>query len=285
MILLALAAGGALWAGGGRLDIGKLRRDYIALRYLQDATTAVTQQPMDRALAVRRLTRALELAPEAAIIAAAAPELFIAAGDYARALRELNRRGSRDPYLTGLCLLKLGQTGTGAQLVLRASRLAGELHALGRLDDRQYAMQLNNVGYVLADAGVQLDQAREMLRTATNILPLDPNCIDSLGWLYYRLGDSHRAVFYLERAARLHTGRPEPDVCYHLGAAYARDGRHGRAAKLLRLALRLDPSHEEARRELDRLNWLLPQLTLARVIPARLPARSRPAWASRDHDA
>lgn len=102
-----------------------------------------------------------------------------------------------------------------------------------------------------------------MLETAVDVLPLDVNCVDSLGWLFYRTGDYRRATFYLERAVRLQSSPAEPELLYHLGAAYARQGDRRRAVKMLTKAQALDPEHPEVRRELRTMHWLLPSPAMA----------------------
>lgn len=258
-----LAASAAVFRAELAQAADKMRRDYVAWRHVQDAAAAVRGRPVNRPLAVVRMERALELAPDEQALRAAAPEVFMAAGDYDRALRILARLPEPDTLLLGYCLLKVGAKERGARLVLNSAHLAGEMHRRGLLTERQYALQMNNAGYLLADAGVELAQAKAMIELALSIMPLDANIIDSMGWVHYRLGDVRKAIFYLERAVRLQTGPREPELYYHLGAAYAREGRIARATKHLRIALRLDPHHDEARREMNRLNWLLPLPMLA----------------------
>lgn len=260
---VAVAAGAAAYSEELAQAADKMRRDYVAWRYMQDAAAAVRGRPMNRPLAVARMERALDLAPDEQALRAAAPEIFIAARAYDRALSLLAVLPEPDTFLLGYCLLKLGEEERGARLILHSARIAAEMHRRGLLTDRQYALQMNNAGYLLADAGVELAQAKAMVELALSIMPLDANIIDSMGWVHYRLGDVRQAVFYLERAVRLQTGPREPEIHYHLGAAYAREGRIARATKHLRTALRLDPHHEEARREMDKLNWLLPLPRLA----------------------
>lgn len=238
-------------------------QSYVAHQYLQEAMIAAQQFPRDRRKARTAMARALELAPGEATIRAAAPSVFLAAGAYDLALSSVIREPRPDPLLVGQCLLKLGRTTEGRNLILQAGQAVNAPAAAGPDASLQRAMALNNVGYILADAGVALPEARGMLEKATNELPLDPNCVDSLGWLYYRLGDTRSALFYLERAVRLQPTPGEPEVLYHLAVVYNRTGRFQRARNLLERSLALDPQNEEARRELDNARWLLPRPALA----------------------
>ncbi len=82
---------------------------------------------------------------------------------------------------------------------------------------------LNYLGYSWIDQGVHLDRARKMIEKAVSKRPNDGYVVDSLGWVFYRLGRYDDAVKHLERAVEL---RPQdPIINDHLGDAYWRAGR------------------------------------------------------------
>jgi tetratricopeptide (TPR) repeat protein len=82
---------------------------------------------------------------------------------------------------------------------------------------------LNYLGYSWIDQGLNLDRAREMIELAVSKRPNDGYVVDSLGWVFYRLGQYDEAVKHLERAVEL---RPQdPIINDHLGDAYWRAGR------------------------------------------------------------
>ena len=82
---------------------------------------------------------------------------------------------------------------------------------------------LNYLGYSWIDRGVNLERARTMIEKAVSKRPEDGYVVDSLGWVFYRLGRYEEAVKYLERAVVL---RPQdPIINDHLGDAYWRAGR------------------------------------------------------------
>ena len=82
---------------------------------------------------------------------------------------------------------------------------------------------LNYLGYSWIDQGVHLDDGMAMIKKAVQQRPDDGYIVDSLGWVYYRLGNYPEAVKQLERAIEL---KPEdPTINDHLGDAYWRGGR------------------------------------------------------------
>lgn len=105
---------------------------------------------------------------------------------------------------------------------------------------------LNYLAYTWADMGVNLEPAREMLEKAAKLASRDGHIIDSLGWVYYRLGRYDDALRELERAIAMAPG--EAVVNEHLGDIYWKVGRKREAVFKWRHALALNPEPEEIER-------------------------------------
>ncbi|MCB1507488.1 MAG: tetratricopeptide repeat protein [Hyphomicrobiaceae bacterium] len=82
---------------------------------------------------------------------------------------------------------------------------------------------LNYLGYTWADMGIHLDRAIGMLERAVELRPDSGYIIDSLGWVYYRLGRYDDALQLLERAVLIEPQQGE--IQDHLGDVYWRVGR------------------------------------------------------------
>lgn len=82
---------------------------------------------------------------------------------------------------------------------------------------------LNYLGYSWADQGKKLDKAMELITKAANLRPDDGYIIDSLGWVYYKVGEYEKAVSELEKAVELIPY--DPTINDHLGDAYWQVGR------------------------------------------------------------
>jgi len=82
---------------------------------------------------------------------------------------------------------------------------------------------LNYLGYMLADRNVRLPEALEMITKAVAREPGNPAYLDSLGWIYYRLGKLPEA----ERNLKLSLDKmsKDPTVHDHLGDVYFKQGR------------------------------------------------------------
>ena len=61
----------------------------------------------------------------------------------------------------------------------------------------------NALGYVMADHDIDLQDAKKYIERALSARPDDPNIIDSLGWVYYRLGDLENARTRLQQAIEI----------------------------------------------------------------------------------
>lgn len=260
-IALILAMLGTQLIAGGCGLIRDMRSEYVANRALGRATAELAGPVPRRQGALAELDLAYRLRwRDQRFLARLAPH-YLAAGDYERALecyKVASRVTGDDCDLEiGMCYLALGDHDRGVKRLYKALETAAEAYSNKTASPDEYALVLNDVGYALADAGLRLDDAFEMVKQAVQRAPLVPAYVDSLGWAYFRHGDDKMAAFYLERAARL-AGRQDPEILWHLGAVHARLRQFRRAERELKRAIALDPTNEEARRTLNRLRHELP---------------------------
>jgi Flp pilus assembly protein TadD len=87
----------------------------------------------------------------------------------------------------------------------------------------QSAMTLNYLGYMLADRGVKLEEALTLIKKAVEFDPANSAYLDSLGWVYFKLGRYDLAEDNLAKASQ-HMGA-DPTVQQHLGDLYQKTGR------------------------------------------------------------
>jgi tetratricopeptide (TPR) repeat protein len=89
--------------------------------------------------------------------------------------------------------------------------------------DPQSAQTLNYLGYMNADRGVKLDESLNYIKQALSFEPNNGAYLDSLGWVYFKLGKYDLAEESLTKAA-VHMGS-DPTVQEHLGDLYQKTGR------------------------------------------------------------
>ena len=121
--------------------------------------------------------------------------------------------------------------------------------------DPRALVAANNLAYMHAEDGTDLDNALQLARTAVSIAPDEPDVNDTLGWVYYKHGMASLAVAPLKKSVdRVPTNAT---YRYHLGMVYAKTGEPLKAREMLAEALKLEPnspSAADARRTLDSLN-------------------------------
>ncbi|MGC9318767.1 MAG: tetratricopeptide repeat protein [Armatimonadota bacterium] len=260
-VLLALCT--ALLGGCSTAD--RMRREFVAMRYMQQAQRHLLELPRHTTRAEQELDRALALMPQEEELRSRAAHLYLSARAWRKAVRLLQDQedpSRLDRIALGQALMQAGERERGASICLQVIEEAHRLYRAGQISRDDYAGLLNNAGYVLADASAELDEAHEAVALATKAAPLEASFVDSLGWALLRKGEHRDAAFYLERARRLSPGE-NPEILYHVGVAYARVGRYGDAESALRRAARLDPDFEAVKRELERLGRILPRPVLA----------------------
>lgn len=118
-------------------------------------------------------------------------------------------------------------------------------------NDPEHAMAMNALGYTLADRTQRLDEALQLIEAAHQLQPDDAATLDSLGWVYYRLGRPRDALPWLEQA---YAAYPDPEVAAHLGETLWALGEKRKARKLWREALDKSPEHKILLETIKRLD-------------------------------
>ncbi|PTQ87256.1 tetratricopeptide repeat protein [Nitrosomonas ureae] len=108
----------------------------------------------------------------------------------------------------------------------------------------------NALGYSLAERGIQLPEALKLIRKAVELAPEDPYIMDSLGWVYYRMGNLTEGLNYLNLAFSV---RPDAEIAAHLGEVLWMQGAKNDALTIWRSALEKEPGNEVLLETLQRL--------------------------------
>jgi tetratricopeptide (TPR) repeat protein len=105
------------------------------------------------------------------------------------------------------------------------------------------AQALNYLGYMYADRGIKLTEARQMIEKAVTLDPRNGAYLDSLGWVYFRLSDLPNARKYLSEAvARI---PDDATIQEHLGDLEAKSGQKAEALLHWKKSLTLTPDEPE----------------------------------------
>ncbi len=102
---------------------------------------------------------------------------------------------------------------------------------------------LNFIGYSWADQGINLKKAKEYIERALHSVPDSGAFLDSLGWVYFKMGDKEKALHYLKKAASLEAG--DPVIFEHLGDVYNSLGDIETAIEYWKKAIGMEPPNAE----------------------------------------
>jgi tetratricopeptide (TPR) repeat protein len=108
------------------------------------------------------------------------------------------------------------------------------------------ASALNNLGYFLTERNERLPEALEMIQQAVRTEPSNPSFLDSLGWIYFKLGKLSEAERYLRDAARRNPA--SGPIHDHLGDLFNQLGKRDQALAAWRKALSLSVEVDDSAR-------------------------------------
>jgi tetratricopeptide (TPR) repeat protein len=136
----------------------------------------------------------------------------------------------------------------------------------------------NNLGYLWADQGKNLEEAERLIRKALDldreqkrigsVVSIEGEgdnaaFVDSLGWVLFRAGRLEEARTWLEKATELARGEDDPTVWDHLGDVYFRLRKIAEARTVWQKSLLLyeaekprktDANYKELKRKIELLN-------------------------------
>jgi tetratricopeptide (TPR) repeat protein len=106
--------------------------------------------------------------------------------------------------------------------------------------DPGLAVARNNLAYLIATTGGDLDRALELAQEAKRLLPDNPNAADTLGWVLYKKNLPSAAIGYLKEAeSGFDAGASQRVVVrHHLALAYEANGELERARETIDQAVR-----------------------------------------------
>ena len=99
---------------------------------------------------------------------------------------------------------------------------------------------LNALGYALTNNTERFSEAAELLEEAIAKDPRNPAIIDSLGWVYFKLGKNRQAEVLLKEAYQQY---PDPEVAAHLIELLWSVGREIEARDLMTAQLKTSPNN------------------------------------------
>ena len=109
---------------------------------------------------------------------------------------------------------------------------------------------LNALGYSMADANKNLNEAFDLIKAALTFAPQDPHIIDSMGWVHFRLGQLEMAEEWLEKAFGQ---QPDAEISAHYGEVLWNLSRKEDAIQIWRIGFNKEPNNAILLETVDRL--------------------------------
>jgi tetratricopeptide (TPR) repeat protein len=118
--------------------------------------------------------------------------------------------------------------------------------------DSHAAAASNNLAWILAERGQDLDRALQLAQSAVAAAPERADILDTLGWVYYKRDQPLQAIPYFQQSVQKSPERG--DYHYHLGLAFVKSGDNVKGRAALKRALDSKPNAalvSEIRKALD----------------------------------
>lgn len=136
--------------------------------------------------------------------------------------------------------------------------------------DQDHADASNYLGYMLAERGERLTEAKKLIERALKIDPENGAYLDSLGWVYYQLKQYENAARWLDRALAVEEEtlrQTDPNspivdglrenlavIHEHAGDAAQKMGDLDRASHHYERAIEFDPDNQTLRKKFENLS-------------------------------
>ena len=110
-----------------------------------------------------------------------------------------------------------------------------------KIDPRSHLV-MNNYGYSLAERGLQLERALQMSLQAIEAEPNNESYLDTVGWVYFKLGRYDEAHKYIAKA--IGAGGASATVYEHMGDIQFKLGEKKKAEQFWKQALEMNSANE-----------------------------------------
>ncbi len=108
----------------------------------------------------------------------------------------------------------------------------------------------NNYSYSFATRNINLDRALKMVKVSIAADSLNTSYLDTIGWVYFMLGNYTEAKINLEKAIKL--GGENAVMLDHLADIESKLGNKEKAVELWKKAIELDPAKIEIQNKIDK---------------------------------
>lgn len=110
---------------------------------------------------------------------------------------------------------------------------------------------LNNYAYSLAKRKVNLEKALAMSKKSLEKDSLVDSYLDTLGWIYFQMGNLEEAERYIKLA--IDQGSPSAEILEHMGDVYFKMNKKEEASEYYKMALKMNPDNQTLKSKLEEI--------------------------------
>jgi tetratricopeptide (TPR) repeat protein len=174
---------------------------------------------------------------------------------YAFTLNQLKDYDDASVYLNKALLLKpndINLLGTLGLIYDNEGKhaLSDSVYESALRIDSGNALINNNYAYALSERGVQLERALKMVEISIKAEPENSSYLDTIGWIYFKLGKYDSAKQFIERA--ISKGGENAVMLEHLGDIVFKIGQQKYAKELWEKAYKLDVTNNELKQKIQK---------------------------------
>lgn len=166
---------------------------------------------------------------------------------YGFTLSQLNENEEAAKYLNQALILEPDNVNLLAQLGLIYNNMnkmveSDSLYEKALRLDPENALVNNNYAYSLSERDMQLERALQMVIISIKADSLNSSYLDTIGWVYYKLGEYDKALPFIQQA--IEVGGESSVMLEHLGDILFMQGSRDQALEMWKKALGLDSANE-----------------------------------------
>ncbi len=128
--------------------------------------------------------------------------------------------------------------------------VSDSLYASAIKIDSTNVLILNNFAYSLAERGIKLQEALSMAERAIEKEPKNSSYLDTIGWIYFKLGEYKKAKLNIEEATKIEDNNAT--LLDHLGDVYFKLGNKTKALENWNKAYKIDSTKNEIKKKIEK---------------------------------
>ena len=122
--------------------------------------------------------------------------------------------------------------------------------------DKNDAVRRNDYAYILSERDkISQEELSFALELATNAIAIEPDkaaFLDTIGWIYYKLGTYQKAEEYLEKSLSINDNNPV--ILEHLGDIYVKLNKSSEAVNIYEKVLSIDSDNHLVKDKIHKIN-------------------------------